>query len=140
MKKNLVALSSRVVDHAHKLIVSELKKFGVEGVVPSHGGILQLLYMKKEVTMKEVAEFLHKTKPTVTVLVNKLETLGYLYREKSLSDSRITYIKLTKKGEELEPIFENVSAVLNKRVYENLSQEESEVVEKILTKVLKNFK
>ena len=139
MKKNLVALSSRVVDNAHKLIVSELKKHGIEGVVPSHGSVLQLLYMKKEVTMKEVAEFLHKTKPTVTVLVNKLEALGYLYREKSLSDSRITYIKLTKEGEELQPIFENVSTTLNKQVYENLSQEESEVVEKILTKVLKNF-
>ncbi|WP_428738890.1 MarR family winged helix-turn-helix transcriptional regulator [Sulfurimonas sp.] len=139
MKKNLVALSSRVVDNAHKLIVAELKKHGIEGVVPSHGSVLQLLYMKKEVTMKEVADFLHKTKPTVTVLVNKLETLGYLYREKSLSDNRITYIKLTKKGEELEPIFENVSTTLNKQVYENLSQEESEVVEKILAKVLKNF-
>ncbi len=139
MKKNLTALSSRVADSAHKFIINELEKEGIKGIVPSHGSILHLLYLKEQVTMKEIADFVHKTKPTVTVLVNKLEKLGYLFREKSQNDSRIIYIKLTQKGKELQPIFEKVSNALNEKVYKNLSAEEYESVEKVLQKVLQNL-
>lgn len=130
MNKNLVALSSRIADNAHRLIVSELEKLGIEGIVPSHGSILHLLYMKEDVTMKEIADFIHKTKPTVTVLVNKLEKFQYVYREKSDFDSRIVFIRLTEKGVSLKPLFENVSNILNKKVYEGLDEKECEIVEK----------
>lgn len=139
MKKNLVSLSSRIADKAHRLIISELEKNGVKGIVPSHGTILFLLYNKKQATMKEIADFVHKTKPTVTVLINKLEKLEYVYREKSEVDSRIVFIKLTHRGEELKPIFEKVSDILNEKVYQGLDEVEIELVEKILLKVLNNL-
>lgn len=89
--------------------------------------------------MKEIADFVHKTKPTVTVLINKLEKLEYVYREKSEVDSRIVFIKLTHRGEELKPIFEKVSDILNEKVYQGLDEVEIELVEKILLKVLNNL-
>ncbi len=139
MKKNLVSLSSKIAQNAHKLVINELEKQGVKGIVPSHGSILHLLYAKESVTMKEIADFIHKTKPTVTVLINKLEKLGFVYRQKSELDSRIVYIKLTQKGEELKPIFDDVSNILNEKVYKDLSKEESQTVERILQKVLNNL-
>lgn len=139
MKKNLVAQASRISDMANKLIVNELEKEGIHGIVPSHGGIFHLLYTQEQATMKEIADYLHKTKPTVTVLINKLEKMEYLYRERSDIDSRIIYIKLTRKGGELKPIFEKVSDTLNEKVYKNLNDEECESVENILQKVLHNL-
>lgn len=47
--------------------------------------------------MKELAEKIFRKKPTVTVLVDKLVTLGYVIKEKSKADSRVTFIKLTEK-------------------------------------------
>jgi MarR family transcriptional regulator, organic hydroperoxide resistance regulator len=140
MNKNLIALSSRIADNAHRLIINELEKSGIEGIVPSHGSILHLLYMKDDVTMKELADFIHKTKPTVTVLVNKLEKFQYVYREKSDFDSRIVFIRLTKKGLSLKPLFEKVSNILNKKVYEGLDEKECVIVEKVLLKILDNLK
>jgi len=139
MKKNLVALCSRVSSNARKIIVSELVKQGVTDIVPSHGSILHLLYIRKEVTMKEIADYVHKTKPTITVLVNKLEKLGYVVREKSDEDNRVSYIKLTEKGHKLKPIFEKVSDYLNDKVYKNLDEKESELAKKVLEKVLENL-
>jgi len=80
--KNLIALMSRVTENANKLIVHELRKRGVEGIVPSHGGILLFLFDEEKYTMRELAEKIYRTKPTVTVLVDKLVTLGYVIKEK----------------------------------------------------------
>lgn len=139
MSKKLIALCSRVSNNAHKTIVSELEKHGIKNIVPSHGGVLHLLYIKEEVTMKEIADYTHKTKPTVTVLVQKLEKLGYVYREKSIKDSRISYVKLTQEGQKLKPIFEKVSNHLNEKVYEGLNEKDCEIGEKVLEKILKNL-
>jgi len=139
MKKNLVGLCSRISKNANKMIVAELEKQGVKNIVPSHGTVLYLLYQRDEVTMKEIADYAHKTKPTVTVLVNKLEKLGYVFREKSSVDNRICYIRLTGEGHKLKPVFERVSKSLNERVYKNLDTKECEIVENVLEKILKNL-
>ena len=139
LKKTALSLISRIRDSANKLIVSELERHGVEGIVPSHGDILACLYQNDLVTMKEISQFIHRTKPTVTVLVNKLVELGYVIREKDSSDNRITYIKLTEKGAGLEPVFTEISERLNEVIYAGLNETEGENFEKLLEKILQRF-
>ena len=88
-------------------------------------------------TMKDIANCIHRTKPTVTVLVDKLEKLGYLKREASDKDSRSTNIVLTQKGEDFQTTFEKISKNLNEMLNKNLSENEVEILEKLLRKVLK---
>jgi DNA-binding Lrp family transcriptional regulator len=68
--------------------------------------------------MKDLADKIHRTKPTVTVLVDKLVELGYVTKEKSYEDSRVTYISLTEKGAALKPVFTEISDTLNALVYD----------------------
>nr|WP_320147068.1 MarR family transcriptional regulator [uncultured Anaeromusa sp.] len=136
---NAIALCSRIAEAAHKQIIQELKKRGIEGIVPSHGGIMQLLFGGKEYTMQELARKIHRSKPTVTVLVEKLEAFGYVQRRKSSEDGRITLLRLTDKGQALELVFREISEVVNYRVYAELSEEEAEEVERLLSKVKLNF-
>lgn len=89
--------------------------------------------------MKDLAEYIHRTKPTVTVLVNKLVEFGYVTREKDTKDNRITYIKLTEKGAELQPVFNEVSDRLNEIIYAGLSEMEGEKFEKLLENILRRF-
>lgn len=138
-RKNIVALASRITEKAHKLIVRELESYGVNGLVPSHGGILGLLFSGEKLTMKDLADRINRTKPTVTVLVDKLVVLGYVTKEKSHTDSRVTYIDLTDKGKELEPIFVAVSKRLNEAVYKDLSDSEAKLVEQALEKIKLNL-
>lgn len=133
----MLSLVSKIHEKGNRFIIEELKNNGAEGLVPSHGDILVCLYTKGKMTMKDIANHIHRTKPTVTVLVDKLEKLGYLKRESSDKDNRCTYIVLTQKGEDFKVIFERISEELNKVLYKYLSPEESELMEELLRKVLK---
>ena len=138
-KNNLIALTSRIAEKAHKLIIQELEMNGIYGIVPSHGGILSLLFTGETFTMKDLAERINRTKPTVTVLVDKLVDLGYVVKEKSQQDSRVTFILLTQKGIELKPIINKVSDKMNATVYHGISDTEAEYLEQILERIKKNF-
>ena len=135
--KELLSLVSKIHEKGNRFIIEELKNNGAEGLVPSHGDILVCLYKNGKMTMKDIANSIHRTKPTVTVLVDKLEKLGYIKREASEEDNRSTNIVLTQKGEDFKVIFEKISNELNKILYQNLSLEESELIEKLLRKVIK---
>lgn len=138
-KNNIVALTSRITEKAHKLIIRELEGQGINGIVPSHGGILALLFSGEKHTMKDLAEKIHRTKPTVTVLVNKLVELGYVTKDKSYEDSRVTFITLTEKGLALESMFTAISNKLNAVVYKDLSDSESAYLEEALEKINRNL-
>ena len=50
-----------------------LEKRGIEGLVVSHGNILDILYDNNgKLTMKEISEGINRSKSTVTQLVDKL--------------------------------------------------------------------
>ena len=130
---------SRIREQANKLIVRELRQRGVEGIVPSHGEIMVHLFAAEECTMQNLAKQINRTKPTVTVLIEKLVACGYVVKEKSAEDNRVTLIKLTAKGWELKPIFEVISAKMNAVVYQGLCQEEAEMLEEVLTQINGNL-
>lgn len=132
---NAIALMSRIREKANRFIIRELAGHGVEGIVPSHGEIMVRLFAGKDYTMQELAAEIHRTKPTVTVLVDKLVHYGYVTKEKSLQDSRVTYIKLTERGSALKPVFQDISHKLNNLVYKDLTEQEAILLEKMLVTV-----
>ena len=133
--KEMLSLVSKIHEKGNRFIIEELKNNGVEGLVPSHGDILACLYKNCKMTMKDIANCIHRTKPTVTVLVDKLEKLGYLKREASDKDSRSTNIVLTQKGEDFKATFDQISNDLNKMLNKNLSENEVKLLEELLRKV-----
>lgn len=137
--RNTIALMSKITDKAHRFIIQELEKKGIYGMVPSHGGILAFLFIQKNITMKELAEKIHRSKPTVTVLVDKLVSLGYVIKEKSDTDSRVTYIRLTEKGIAFQTDFQEISQSLNTKVFRGISKEQIAMVDPILEKIIHNL-
>lgn len=136
MKKgNALSLLSRIREKANRFIIRELASNGVEGIVPSHGDILVNLFHGEKYTMKELAEKIHRTKPTVTVLIDKLVEYGYVEKEKSSTDNRVTYIKLTEKGYELIPIFNDISNKLNNIIYSDFTDEAAVAFETALNNI-----
>lgn len=131
----ILSLISKIHEKGNRFIIEELKNNGVEGLVPSHGDILVCLYKNNKMTMKDIANCIHRTKPTVTVLVDKLEKLGYLKRAASDKDSRSTYVILTQKGEYFKATFDQISNNLNKMLNKNLSENEVKLLEELLKKM-----
>ena len=134
-----IARISKIADKAHRFIIQELEKRDIYGIVPSHGGILSFLYSHDDITMKELAEKIHRSKPTVTVLVDKLVALGYVLKEKSDTDSRVTYIRLTEQGKAFQKDFQEISQNLNDKVFQGISEAEMNMVDPILEKIMHNL-
>ncbi|MEH7086487.1 MarR family transcriptional regulator, partial [Neobacillus drentensis] len=139
IKYDTASKVGKIRDSVNNLILSELNKYGVDGIAPSHGDILVCLFEKNSLSVKELAEKIHRTQPTVTVLIDKLQKLGFVERKKSKEDSRITLINLTEKGTQLEPIFREISEKLNTVIYGDLTTSEKVQLEHLLEKVLKRF-
>ncbi|WP_338541511.1 MarR family winged helix-turn-helix transcriptional regulator [Paenibacillus tundrae] len=138
-KYNASALIARIRDHVNKRIVHELEQHEVTGIVPSHGDVLMFLYREEALSIKMLAERVQRTQPTVTVLVNKLEKLGYVERHKSAEDSRVTMIRLTEQGRKLEPVFNQVSKQINEMIYSGLSDEQAEQLELLLSSIVRKM-
>ena len=134
----ILSLASKIVSAGNTFITSKLKESNYGQLAPSHGDILAVLYQYKKVTMQDLAEKIGKTKPTVTVLVNKLEKLGFVKREKSTADSRITYIRLSAQGLAFKPTFTKISKELDKILFKNFTKEELAQLDAMLAKILKN--
>ena len=86
--------------------------------------------------MHEIAAFARRTKPTTTILVDKLEALGYVARVPSATDARSVVVRLTPAGEALRPAFRSISRRFCAFLYAGLTREESETLERLLEKSL----
>lgn len=138
--KQIISLISNIRDKANELIIKELQKNGIKGLAPSHGAILNILFKSNErIRMQDIAHNIHKDKSTVTALVNKLSKLGYIKRIKCTEDSRVTYITLTHKGEELMPVFKKISNLLIETTYRNIEENEKAKLLENLEIIYNNF-
>ncbi len=137
----IISTISSIHNNANKLIVKELKKHDLEGLAPSHGDILILLYQNEEgVPMNKITSSINKDKSTVTTLVNKLEKMELIEKFKHESDSRSTMVKLTQKGVDTKPIvMDEISTKLLDLTYKNFTQEEKKVICVLLERIKNNF-
>ncbi len=60
--------------------------------------VMMALWEEDQVTVKDLGKRLYLDSGTLTPLLKKLETLGYIARSRSTLDERNVYIKLTQKG------------------------------------------
>lgn len=99
---DIYVLLSTMKDRSDQFIVNALKKRDIHGIVPSHGDLIVSLYKSNTpLTMNEIGQQVHKTQATVTVLVRKLEKLGYVLRDRDVHDGRVYRVSLTAEGQKL---------------------------------------
>jgi len=132
-------LIAKIRECANRLILAELKSAGYSNLAPSHGDILAVLIKSDGIKMQDIAKKIHRTKATTTVLVDKLEQLGFVRREKSGSDSRYTNVYLTENGAKFRKVFEHISEVLITTVFRNFSETEAALLEELLKRMLHNL-
>ena len=140
MKHDAIMSISRIHAMTQKWLTDELAAAGMAGVVPSHGDVLACLFRNSPTAMHDLAAFSHRTRPTTTVLVDKLEQMGLVRRERSDDDARSTVVALTDAGEALRGKFESISRRLVRLVYSPLEKGEAEIFEGLLGKILTHLK
>ena len=113
--------ASRLRESGNRFILAELEKVGLSDICGA-------------CNMSELAKQVHRTKSTVTALVEKLERNGYVLRIPDPEDSRGVLVRLTDKGRALEPAFEAISNGLQRLITDRLSEEEAALLARLLDK------
>jgi DNA-binding MarR family transcriptional regulator len=139
-EKYILHFLSKTKKKMTRFIDVQLIEEGIEDLVPAYGNILTVLYNHQgKLMMKNIAEIVGKDKSTITALVKKLMTLGYVQKVKSEKDKRITYIELTEKSYEIQNKFHRISNKLNEKAYQGFTEEEKLVFLKLLKRMNNNF-
>ncbi|WP_027964877.1 MarR family winged helix-turn-helix transcriptional regulator [Halalkalibacillus halophilus] len=94
------------------------------GLNPTEFALLELLYHRGEQPLQKIGERILLTSGSITYVVNNLEKKGFLTRNPSDTDRRVTYAEITSKGRELlNKIFpEHWKAI--ERILSGLDEEE----------------
>lgn len=98
---------------------------------------MMVLWEKKELTVKELGKELFLDSGTLTPLLKKLETKGYVTRHRMESDERNLNVTITKKGEALKEDAVKIPHKMSGCV--SISGEEAEQLRTILKKMLGSF-
>ena len=89
----------------------------------------------KNITQKEICEFIKMKAPTISLTLQSMEQEGLVERIKSETDSRCTYVVLTKKGEELDERIKGFFRSTEEILESALTKDELETVNTILEKI-----
>ena len=118
---NTVITLTQVNGYFTKVLNENISKFGLN---LTDFSVLDLLFQKGEQTTQKIGEKMLITSGSITYIVNKLEKMELICRNKSETDKRITYIKLTKKGR--ETIFELLPLQIEKinEIFSDFSKED----------------
>ena len=105
----------------------------------SHMAALRLLAPDRVLTMKEIAERLQITPPSVTVLVRRLEQTRLVQRTPHRSDSRVTLLSLTEQGRQFHEQFASEHVENMVHLLKGLSASEQEQFLDLLERAVKGM-
>jgi DNA-binding MarR family transcriptional regulator len=98
---------------------------------------MAVLWEKKELNVKELGEQLYLDSGTLTPVLKKLESKGYVNRTRSLKDERNLIVSITKKGEELREKAVEVPAKVKETAHStDFSREDGKELYRLLYKLL----
>ena len=123
----------------HRYQMQNLKNWGpFSNPRRGQGRILSILKMKPEISQKELTYLLDMSKQSLAELLSKLEKSGYIMREPSEEDRRVSNIKLTDKGaaaaSEMEDEAQDMGDLLD-----CLSDEEVNTLNEYLKRIFEHY-
>ena len=114
------------------------QQFGLYSI--GHAQIRTLLYLAENrgKTQKELVEFIHLDKSSITSQIKILEKNGYITRMASKEDGRKQVIDITEKTEQLLPELRVVLDSWTEALLNGFSEEEKEVLHQYLERMRTN--
>ena len=115
-----------------------LKEYNIE-INSAQGRIMFALWQADGISINELAKKTQLKKSTLTSMLDRLENMGYVRRQRSKKDRRIVLIKRTNKDGALESKYVELSQEIARLFYKGFSKSEIDRFEDSLTKILDNL-
>ncbi len=99
--------------------------------------VMLVLWEKGRQNVKHLGKELYLDSGTLTPVLKKLESKGYLQRERNPKDERELFVSLTRQGEQMKDRAIGVPEALGRCI--SLNQEERQELARLLKKALSNI-
>ena len=132
-------LIAKIHQITNRMFTQMLKDYGIKELHPGQGRILFALWQKDGVPIHELSKITQLTKSTMTTMLDRLETAGFLKREPDENDRRIFKVKLSEKSKNLQKKYIAVSKKMTEVFYGTLTEEEIDQFEGYLRRILDNL-
>jgi DNA-binding MarR family transcriptional regulator len=136
---NLKETITYLSDLIEKIIEETLDKYDFSDLTQQQLNYLKVIVKMKNPTLSELARELNLTKPTVTVLVDKLAEKGYIKRVKSDEDRRVMHLHIDKKGAKINAMREIAHEKMAEKIRSGLNVSETEILTELLKKIVNHF-
>ncbi len=115
-------------------------RFREKGIYYGQPPILKFISENKNVTQKEIADFLHVSAPSIATSLKRMEESGLVVRVENKKDARRNSVKLTKKGKELVEYADNLFLRIDDVAYNGFTEEEMDTLIRFLERMNNNLK
>ncbi|MBQ9025082.1 MAG: MarR family transcriptional regulator [Methanobrevibacter sp.] len=103
-----------------------------------HALCIERIHLNHDINQKDLADDLYLTKGAITKAIKKLESNGYILREKSSKDSRANILKLTQKGLDIIPVIKKINFDWESEMgFDNLTSEFFKTFQELASKSAK---
>lgn len=116
------------------------KKLKGEGLTPTQITAIRIIGHKNLLTITELSDAMSIRKATASGIIDRLEVLNIVVREKDSKDKRITYIKFSKEGSKLSKRISNLMREAFNEVFKPFSEEEKELIREKLENMIERLK
>jgi DNA-binding MarR family transcriptional regulator len=131
-------LMAKIRQVGSRIFEKMLKDSDVE-INSAQGRIMFALWKKDGIAINELAKKTQLKKSTLTSMLDRLESMGYVKRKHDDKDRRKILIYRTDKDKALEKKYVEVSEEISHLYYDNFTQSQIERFEKDLEKILDNL-
>jgi len=134
-EERLLAAVEQLIRIRNETSSAILCECGIPDITVKQLGYLKTIDEQGEVTFTRLAEITSNSKPTITELINRFESMECVYRERSPDDRRIIYIRLTEKGRRIARAEDDALSLLVERMRNSLDHDEVDLLVRIIWKV-----
>jgi DNA-binding MarR family transcriptional regulator len=136
---NLKETITYLSDLIEKILEETLDQYDFSDLTQQQLNYLKVMVKMKTPTLSELARELDLTRPTVTVLVDKLAEKGYIKRVKSDEDRRVMHLHIDKKGAKINAMREIAHEKMAEKIRSGLNVTETEILTELLKKIVNQF-
>jgi len=131
-------LMAKIRQVSGRIFERTLKQYNIE-INSAQGRIMFALWQNDGISINELAKKTQLKKSTLTSMLDRLEKMGYVRRQRSKKDRRKILIRRTEKDRTMEKKYVEVSEEMTRLFYKGFSKNQIDRFEKDLGRILNNL-
>lgn len=129
----------RQIHHFQKYLINKKINDKKIGITYEQAWVLMLLYNHNGVNQQEIANLCYKEKSTILRLIDALERMNYVTRQRDKNDRRNNNIFITKSGALIQKEIMSMHIELLYSLFEGLSDETIDKAEHVVFQIHQNL-